>query len=383
MDRTVLLTALVVVAVVLAGCASSTGSGLTDGAGTTLTSDGPDGGSAGVGAATDQQATVNFYVSDAPIDDFAHLNVTVTRVGFQYAGEPGADDDEEEEEEEEEEESGDVANETATPEPNRPTSPQTETPEEPTASPTTTSQTDGDEAGSDDEAGGETGQADSEDEDEAESGSPDGEDGDEEEEEEEVEVEVEVAETAEEDGDSEDESAGWIERDVDNRTVDLTELTGPNATLIDTPEMPAGKYTKVFVYVSDVEGVLEDGSEVAVKLPSERLHLNTPFEVAAQESVDFVFDISVHKAGKSGKYMLKPVASASGVDQPIEAVGGSDGGPEEARPDAGPEEGDSPEAGGTGTDGESGAAETTNSDDEPGGDGGPPDDGGDGDPPED
>ncbi|MEF8838160.1 MAG: DUF4382 domain-containing protein [Haloarculaceae archaeon] len=376
MDRTVLLTALVVVAVVLAGCASSTGSGLTDGAGTTLTSDGPDGGSAGVGAATDQQATVNFYVSDAPIDDFAHLNVTVTRVGFQYAGEPGADD-------EEEEESGDVANETATPEPNRPTSPQTETPEEPTASPTTTSQTDGDEAGSDDEAGGETGQADSEDEDEAESGSPDGEDGDEEEEEEEVEVEVEVAETAEEDGDSEDESAGWIERDVDNRTVDLTELTGPNATLIDTPEMPAGKYTKVFVYVSDVEGVLEDGSEVAVKLPSERLHLNTPFEVAAQESVDFVFDISVHKAGKSGKYMLKPVASASGVDQPIEAVGGSDGGPEEARPDAGPEEGDSPEAGGTGTDGESGAAETTNSDDEPGGDGGPPDDGGDGDPPED
>jgi len=38
------------------------------------------------------------------------------------------------------------------------------------------------------------------------------------------------------------------------------------------------------------------------------------------ERVDFVFDITVFEAGNSGKYVLKPVASESGTDVPIEDV---------------------------------------------------------------
>jgi len=89
MQRSGLLTVLVVLTVVRACCASTTGPVSTDDTGATLAGDGGDGEAGGDGAATGEVATVNFYVSDAPIDDFAHLNATVTKVGFQSAGDPG------------------------------------------------------------------------------------------------------------------------------------------------------------------------------------------------------------------------------------------------------------------------------------------------------
>lgn len=113
-------------------------------------------------------------------------------------------------------------------------------------------------------------------------------------------------------------SGNWTEYPVDNRTVDLTRLQGANATRIANLSVPDGNYTKVFVYVSEVDGTLVDGSDQRVKLPSGKLQLNEDFAVGANESVDFVFDITVRKAGKSGKYVLQPVASESGTDVPIE-----------------------------------------------------------------
>jgi hypothetical protein len=115
-------------------------------------------------------------------------------------------------------------------------------------------------------------------------------------------------------------NSGWVEREVDDRTVDLTRLLGSNATLVDAYEMANGTYTKTFVYVSTVNATLEDGTQVRVKLPSEKLHINEEFTVGQNESVDFVFDIAVHKAGNSGKYILKPVVSQSGTDVPITDV---------------------------------------------------------------
>jgi hypothetical protein len=115
---------------------------------------------------------------------------------------------------------------------------------------------------------------------------------------------------------------GWSEHAVDNRTVDLTRLQGANATRLTTVQPENGTYTKVFAYVSDVNATLTTGEQVRVKLPSEKLQLNSEFTVGANESTDFVFDIAVHKAGKSGKYILRPVVSQSGTDVPIEPVDG-------------------------------------------------------------
>ncbi len=130
--------------------------------------------------------------------------------------------------------------------------------------------------------------------------------------------ESEVSET--EASDEDDDAGEWIERTVDNRTVDLTELRGANASLIDRFEVPNGTYGNVFVHVSTVNGVLHNGEQVTVKLPSEKLQIHERFTVENGTEVDFVFDIAVHKAGNSGKYILRPVISESGTDVPIDPI---------------------------------------------------------------
>lgn len=108
-----------------------------------------------------------------------------------------------------------------------------------------------------------------------------------------------------------------------NETVDLTELRGANATPVVEQTVPNGTYDNVFVYVSNVNGTLTDGSNPPVKLPSGKLHLSTTFTVGSGETVDFVFDLAVHETG-NGRYMVKPNAGESGPDQPIERAGGHD-----------------------------------------------------------
>jgi len=126
--------------------------------------------------------------------------------------------------------------------------------------------------------------------------------------------ETEVSATEEIDA----EDDGWVTRDVDNVTVDLTELQGANATMVGQIDAPNGTYDKVFVHISDVNGTLTDGSSTDVKLPSSKLHLNEEFTVGNGEEIDFVFDITVVKRGQSGSYNIQPVASESGTDQEIE-----------------------------------------------------------------
>jgi hypothetical protein len=194
---------------------------------------------AGDGGTAEATGTVQFYVSDQPtaISEFEHLNVTITRIGFERAGNDNETDA-----------TATAANGTAT---------------DATAT----------EADDDDE-----------------------------------------------DGEAEDErDAGWVTVET-NRTVDLTRLKGDNATLVGQPETPAGNYTKVFVTVSDINATPTDGSSARVKLPSGRLQLTEGFALEPNGTVQFVYDISVVKAGNSGKYILKPVISESGADQPIREV---------------------------------------------------------------
>ncbi|MFB6220643.1 MAG: DUF4382 domain-containing protein [Halolamina sp.] len=126
----------------------------------------------------------------------------------------------------------------------------------------------------------------------------------------------------------ENESA-WVEKDVNNTTVDLTGLLGPNATKLGTLAVENGTYDKTFIYVSEVDGTLNNGDSVNVKLPSNKLQLNTEFTVGNGEAVDFVFDISVFKAGNSGKYILKPVVSESGTGEEVDIEEKDDDGEDE------------------------------------------------------
>lgn len=251
---------LVALLVVTAGCAGglggtervgTNGDGADDGGESTVT--GSDGGETGA---------VSFYLSDEPnrIDDFEHLNVTVTKVGVKPADTGGEDTEDDEPSDNDSE----------------------------------------DEPEADDESAGADRDEEETESDEAES-ERDGGDG-----------------AASESTDGSESKADWIEYEVDDRTIDLTRLRGANSTKLDVLEIPEGEYETVFVHVSEVDGTLNDGTKTNVKLPSNKLQVHTDFAVEAGEELDFVFDISVFEAGNSGKYILKPVISETGTGDEVE-----------------------------------------------------------------
>ena len=106
--------------------------------------------------------------------------------------------------------------------------------------------------------------------------------------------------------------------------VDLTKLEGDNATQLWSGNLLLGEYTKVFLYVTTVAGILKNGDgngePADVKLPSSKLQISKPFTISSGQVVDFVFDITVIEAGKSGKYNLLPQIAQSGPDQDINDV---------------------------------------------------------------
>jgi hypothetical protein len=100
--------------------------------------------------------------------------------------------------------------------------------------------------------------------------------------------------------------------------IDLRPLVGPNAVVIWSGNIAAGDYDKVFIYVSDATGVpvgAGEGETAEVKLPSNKLQISKPFTISSDSAVNFVYDITVVKAGQSGKYILKPQIAESGADQ--------------------------------------------------------------------
>jgi hypothetical protein len=132
------------------------------------------------------------------------------------------------------------------------------------------------------------------------------------------------------------ESGNWTEWDLDpGVTVNLTELQGTNATAIWSGVLEDGLYNKVFLYVSDVTGVLVEDidGEFSVKLPSGKLQISKLFEVSSGNITEFVYDITVIKAGKSGKYILKPQISESGADQEYVEVGSKSKPEDKGKPD--------------------------------------------------
>ncbi|AEN06600.1 DUF4382 domain-containing protein [Halolamina sp.] len=118
--------------------------------------------------------------------------------------------------------------------------------------------------------------------------------------------------------DGDETESAWVEKDVTNTTVDLTELQGANASKLSTLAVENGTYDKAFVSVSEVNGTLTNGETTDVKLPSSKLKIKTQFTVGNGEAVDFVFDITVVKRGNSGSYNIKPVVGQSGTSDQVE-----------------------------------------------------------------
>lgn len=105
---------------------------------------------------------------------------------------------------------------------------------------------------------------------------------------------------------------GFFEIGLDGASVDLTEVVGEKAIAVFDGNLPTGRYAKIELHVAGVEGIV-DGSRAPVKVPSEKLQIVKPFEVNADEPLEFVFDITVVTKGQTGEYNLLPVISESGI----------------------------------------------------------------------
>lgn len=123
----------------------------------------------------------------------------------------------------------------------------------------------------------------------------------------------------------EGESSRWIELDPEVGVIDLILLQEDKAQEIWRGNVPEGQYTKVFIHVSNVSGILkETDGLVSVKLPSEKLQISNPFSVKSGSVVNFVYDVTVVEAGKSGQYIIKPQVAQSGTDRKFEKIDGKD-----------------------------------------------------------
>lgn len=131
-------------------------------------------------------------------------------------------------------------------------------------------------------------------------------------------------------------SGQWVEFEPEIAEVDLTLVQGDKTQEIWRGDVPEGQYTVVFIYVSDVSGVLkETGQAVDVKLPSQKLHMSKTFLVTADMVTSFTYDVTVIAAGnaQSGiRYILQPLVGQSGADHRPSETKGKGGKPDTPGP---------------------------------------------------
>ena len=114
-------------------------------------------------------------------------------------------------------------------------------------------------------------------------------------------------------------SEQWVEFIPEVKEFDLTLLPGEKTQELWRGDVPEGQYTKVFIYVTKVRGILKaTGGAVEVKLPSSKLQISKPFQISAGAVTSFTYDLTVVKSGNAhggGKYLLKPQIGESGASQ--------------------------------------------------------------------
>ena len=111
-------------------------------------------------------------------------------------------------------------------------------------------------------------------------------------------------------GNETNETGEWMILEPSNQTFDLTKLQDGNVTTIVNESIGTGEYTQVRLIVESTKGLV-NGTMVDVAVPSETLKIVKSFTITENQTVTFIFDIHVVKAGK--KYNLVPVIGKSGV----------------------------------------------------------------------
>ena len=123
----------------------------------------------------------------------------------------------------------------------------------------------------------------------------------------------------EDDEDGENDASGREYYEFDEpQEADLVQLQGEETQLIDERELSVASYQFLQLNISNVEGVLEDGSETTVDRPGNApLTFNQAFEIQENTRTSFTADFAPVRRG-TGSYLLRPVPRG------IEVVYGDD-----------------------------------------------------------
>jgi hypothetical protein len=113
----------------------------------------------------------------------------------------------------------------------------------------------------------------------------------------------------------------------EEQEIDLLALEDGVPVDLAFDEVPTGEYDQLRLAVTDTRLVLTDGSEPSLKVPSGKIKLLLPnFEIEddgddAEILVEFDTDRSFVQAGRSGKYIFRPVVRTRSVEVNDEELG--------------------------------------------------------------
>lgn len=109
----------------------------------------------------------------------------------------------------------------------------------------------------------------------------------------------------------------WIDLPIDPEIINLLELTDTSILLSDADDLDPGRYKEFRLMLGDENTVVIDSVSHDLKVPSGQesgFKIKFQTELEAGEELDVMIDFdaakSVHKAGRSGMYILKPVLKA-------------------------------------------------------------------------
>jgi hypothetical protein len=145
-------------------------------------------------------------------------------------------------------------------------------------------------------------------------------------------VSVHAAGDGDNDDDSDDgdnQTAGWkvLFDNASGVDIDLLNVTGDRAAFLGEDDLPAGKYTQLRVEVKQAYGVAENGSHVAITLPSGTLKFNHPFTVEADEETRLVLDFDLDASMEQqtdGSWRMTPVVGHVDAQQVDDDESGED-----------------------------------------------------------
>lgn len=110
----------------------------------------------------------------------------------------------------------------------------------------------------------------------------------------------------------------WVELPVDPVKVNLLDYQNGVDTLLSSSDVDAGQYKEIRLLLGNDNDVVVDGQTYDLKVPSGQ---SSGYKIKFSDNVDSgqILDVmldfnagkSVHQAGKSGKFILRPVIHAS------------------------------------------------------------------------